>query len=115
MQRVTEHDLIIAEQPQNLLTAYKVPVSVVVDMINEASEDFMQQQKQLLDQNVAIDFFSPTNTFFAARNHRYKKHVYVIRIQYHFVANKQTKQTVSVVVSHAEVMNEKEYQPVLPL
>jgi hypothetical protein len=115
MQRVTENNLIIAKQPQELLTAYKVPVPVVVDMINEASEDLMQQQKQLLDQNVAIDFFSPGHTFYAARNHRYKKRVYVIRIYYHFVADKQRKQQLSVVVTHAEVIKEKDYQPVLPL
>jgi hypothetical protein len=119
MLRVTENNLIIAQQPQNLFTAYKVPVPVVIDMINEASKELRQQNKQFLGaasyQAVAKDIFSSGNSFFAARRYRYKKHVYVIRIQYHFVADKKTKQTVSVVVSHAEVMNEKEYQPVLPL
>ncbi len=120
MQRVTEDNLIIAEQPQSLFTAYTVPLSKVVDMINEASEDLRQQHKRFLGaasyQAVEKDIFSPTGAlFFAARRHRYKKHVYVIRIQYHFVEDTRRRPRLSVVVTQAEVMKEKDYQPVLPL
>jgi hypothetical protein len=119
MQRVTENDLIIAQQPQNLFTAYTVPSSVVVDMINEANEQLKQKDKRFLGaasyQEVEKFFSSSTTAFFAARRHRYKKQVYVIRVHYHFVEDKKMKQKFSVVVSHAEVMNEKDYQPVLPL
>jgi hypothetical protein len=119
MQTVTENNLIIAQQPQNLFTAYKVPVPVVIDMINEASKELRQQIKSFLGatsyQELAKAFPFLNQPYFAARRHRYKKHVYVIRIHYHFVADKKMKRKFSVVISHAEVMNEKKYQPVLPL
>jgi hypothetical protein len=119
MLTITEDMLVLAKQPQKLLTEYQVPAAKVADMIREATTEMVKLENELLndqqDKNGEIGDLSRTSLFFAARRHRYKKNVYVVRIQYKFVKSKQTKQKYSVNISHAEVIAEKDYRSILPM
>jgi hypothetical protein len=119
MLQVTEKMLVLAKQPQKLLNEYDVPAEKVADMIREATTEITQKVNYTLNdhQNKKSDMgdLSKTPLFFAARRHRYKKNVYVVRIQYKFVKSNQTKQNYVVKVSHAEVVAEKDFTPTLPI
>ena len=120
MQKVTEDQLIIAKQPQRVFTTYNFPLAVVVDMINETSAEMRQLEKSFLgaDQYKAVEYYRsppPTESFFAARKHMHNKNVYVIRIHYNFSNDNTTKNKLSVIVYHVEVIDEQDYQPALPL
>jgi hypothetical protein len=74
-------------------------------MIREAMVQIKQLDKEWLGEARPV---SPSQVFFAARRHRYKQKVYVVRISYGLVKNK-------VVVDSAEVVDEKDYRPILPI
>jgi hypothetical protein len=105
---VTEERLVLANQPQKLLSAYQVPAAKVADMIREATEQIKQLDKELLGEERPL---SPSRLCFAARRHQYKHKVYVVRITFRFVKANQVKNNYAVAVSSAEVMKEKDYQP----
>lgn len=119
MQKVTEENLIISKQPRKVFTAYNVPLTVVADMINEATARVVQHKKEFLGaasyKTVANVSLSPTASYFAARRHRYNKKVYVVRVHYALENDTSSNKKIAVVVSHAEAVDEKDYQPVLPL
>jgi hypothetical protein len=119
MLQVTEDMLVLAKQPQKLLTDYQVPAAKVADMISEATTEITQNVNDNLndqqDKKGEMGDLSQTPLFFAARRHRYKKNVYVVRIQYKFLKRKQAKNTYAVKIFHAEVVKEKDFQPILPL
>jgi len=102
---VTEETLVLAKQPQQLLKQYQVPAAKVVNMIREAMVEIKQIEKEWLGEARPP---SPSQVYFAARRHRYQNKGYVVRISYGLVKNK-------VVVSSAEIVAEKDYQPILPL
>ena len=114
MQKVTEDQLIIAKQPQKVFTIYNFPLPVVVDMINETSAEMRQLEKSL-HQIIEKGALSSSHSFFAARRHLYNKKVYVMRVHYKFAKATNSKSKFSVVISHAEIVEEKNYQPILPL
>jgi hypothetical protein len=119
MQKVTEDQLITAKQPQKVFTIYNFPLLVVVDMINETSTEMRQLEKSFLGttqhQIIEKGALSSSHSFFAARRHLYNKKVYVMRIHYQFAKATNSKSKFSVVISHAEIVEEKNYQPILPL
>jgi hypothetical protein len=119
MQQVTEENLIIFKHPQKVFTTYKVPLTVVADMINEANARVVSQEKEFLGaasyKAVKKLSLSPTVSFFAARRHSYKTKVYVVRVHYTIANDTGSNKKIAVVVSHAEAVDEKDYQPVLPL
>jgi hypothetical protein len=120
MQKFTEDSLVLTKQPQKVFTTYNFPLAVVVDMINEARVEVTQLEKSLFgtDQYKAFEYrrsLSPTESFFAARKHMHNKNVYVIRIHYKFLNENTTKYKLSVIVYHAEAIDEQDYHPVLPL
>jgi hypothetical protein len=51
MQPLTEAHLMLANQPQQLLRAYRVSTAVVVDMINEANEQISQSMQGFLSES----------------------------------------------------------------
>jgi hypothetical protein len=85
MLQVTEKMLVLAKQPQKLLNEYDVPAEKVADMIREATTEITKNVNDNLNghQNKKSDMgdLSKTPLFFAARRHRYKKNIYVVRIQ----------------------------------
>jgi hypothetical protein len=119
MLQVTEKMLVLAKQPQKLLTEYDVPAAKVADMIREATVEITQKVNDILtdhqNKKGEMGDLSQTPLFFAARRHRYKKNVYVVRIYYKFLKRQQAKNTYAVKISHAEVVKEKDFQPILPL
>jgi hypothetical protein len=119
MLQVTEKMLGLAKQPQKLLIEYNVPIVKVADMIREATGEITQKVNDILNdhQNKKGDMgdLSRTPLFFAARRHHYKKNVYVVRITYRFKKTPHLKNKYAVLVSSAEVVKEKDFQPILPL
>jgi hypothetical protein len=118
MRTVTEENLLIARQPQRLFTAYNFPLPVVVDMINEAVEQNRQEVKGFLcslDSQAVEQIISSAHSHFAARKHRHKNTVSVIRIHFTFAKKDSTDDSPSVLVLSAEAIGEREYQPVLPI
>lgn len=119
MQEVTEDSLTIEKQPQKLLKDFHVPIAMVADMIREATEQTEEYMKAFpeadqYDKGVNDALFS-ARSFFAARRHAYKNNVYVIRIHYRPSKTTRSNRKSTVLVYDVEVMDEKEYQPILPL
>jgi hypothetical protein len=118
MHKLTEVQLMIAKQHQKLLP-FIISLSIVVDMINEVNAQIRQQVKRFLSTShfpaVEQGFLSPAHLRFAARKHRHNNPVYVIRIQYKFVKKKRAIDSPSAFVFSAEAIDEREYQPVLPI
>jgi hypothetical protein len=121
---VTEEMLVLAKQPQKLLSKYDVPAAKVADMIREGTVEMVNLKKGLFNtaahqdkqgKKVKMGDLSKTPLFFAARRHLYKQNVYVVRITYRFEKTPQLKQKYAVVISGVEVMKEKDYKPVLPM
>ncbi len=112
MLQVTEEMLVLATQPQKLLTKYAVPAAKVADMIQEGTSEMMKLEKR---ENGTPRDLSQNQVFFAARRHRYKQHVYVVRITYRFQKTPYLKNQYAVMVSGVEVMTEEDYKPVLPM
>jgi hypothetical protein len=119
MFKVTEAMLVLATQPQKLLSKYNVPAAKVADMIREGTVEITQQANNMFtDQQHKIGDMgnlAKTPVFFAARRHLYKQKVYVVRITYRFEKTPQLKQKYAVLVSGVEVVEEKDYKPVLPM
>jgi hypothetical protein len=119
MKKVTVDHLIISNQPKRLFASYKLPLPVIADMINEASTEIRDIKKSFLgtNQNHVIEKgeLPFSHSFFAARRHFYNKNAYVLRIQYKFVKVANSKSKFSVDISHAEIINEQDYQPALLL
>jgi hypothetical protein len=119
MFKVTEAMLVLATQPQKLLTEYDVPAAKVADMIQEGTVEITQKVNYILTdhQHKKGDMgdLSKTQVFFAARRHLHKQNVYVVRITYRFEKTPHLKQKYAVVISGVEVMQEKDYKPVLPM
>ena len=119
MFQVTEEMLVLAREPQKLLTKYNVPAAKVADMIREGTLEITQKVNYILNdhQHKKGDMgdLSKTPMFFAARRHLYKQKVYVVRITYRFEKTPQLKNQYAVLVSGVEVMKEEDYKPVLPM
>jgi ribosomal protein L20 len=121
MEQATEENVVVPPQSEKILRAYRVPLTKVADMINEANKQITQSEKGFLGKRSAAyrkmrdAGSSADRTFFAARRHRFKNQVYVIRINYHYVKAKDAKQELSPVISGVEVINEKNCRPILPL
>lgn len=116
---VTEESLLIAKQPQKLFRDFHVPVAVVADMIREAAEQSDQYMKEFPEAYQYLkskkDALTHARSFFAARRHAYKNNIYVVRIHYRFSKMTPSKHKYAVHVYHAEIMEEREYQPILPM
>ncbi len=119
MFKVTEEMLVLAKQPQKLLTKYAVPAATVADMIREGTREMANLETAMLTdkqrKNVKPRDLSKNQTFFAARRHLYKNKVYVVRITYRFQKTPYLKNQYAVMVSGVEVMKEEDYKPVLPM
>jgi len=117
---VTEASLLIAKQPQKLFRDFHVPVAVIADMIREATEQIEHNLKQFLKDQYdnykrAQDPFSPPGSYIASRRHTYQNKIYVVRIYYRFSKMTHSQHKYAVHVYHAEIMEEREYQPILPM
>ncbi len=119
MFKVTEEMLVLARQPQKLLTKYDVPAATVADMIREGTLEMAKLETAILNdqqrKKAKARDLSKNQTFFAARRHLYKNKVYVVRITYRFQKTPNLKQQYAVVVSGVEIMKETDYKPVLPM
>jgi hypothetical protein len=119
MFKVTEAMLVLATQPKILLSKYNVPAAKVADMIREGTVEITQKVNNMFTdhQHKKDDMgdLAKTPVFFAARRHLYKQKVYVVRITYRFEKTPHLKNKYAVVVSAAEVVAEKDYQPILPM
>jgi hypothetical protein len=112
MLNVTEEMLVLAKQPQKLLTAYQVPAAKVADMIHEATTEMVKHEYSILndqqDKKGDMGDLTRIPLFFAARRHLYKKNVYVVRITYRFKKAPHLKHKYAVLVSSAEVVKERQ-------
>jgi hypothetical protein len=119
MFKVTEEMLVFGKQPQKLLTKYNVPAAKVADMIREGTGEITKKVNDILNghrhKKDNMGDLSQTPLFFAARRHLHKQNVYVVRITYRFQKTPHLKNQYTVMVSAAEVMKEKDYQPILPI
>jgi hypothetical protein len=119
MLQVTEEMLVIAKQPRKLFIDYHVPAAKVADMIHEATLEITQRENYILNDHQykegEIGDLSQNHLFFAARRHLHKQNVYVVRITYRFKKTPHLKNKYTVLVSSAEVVAEKDFQPILPL
>jgi hypothetical protein len=124
MFQVSEEMLVLAKQPQKLLSKYDVPTAKVADMIQEGTVEMVKVKNGLFnpaaqhakqDKQVDMGDLFKTPLFFAARRHLHKQNVYVVRITYRFQKTPHLKHKYSVVISGVEVMKEEGYKPVLPM
>ena len=119
MLQVTEKNLFVAKQPQKIFRDYHVPLAVVVDMIHQAYEQTEHSMKEFLgdryDEYKKLEPLSLSSAGNAARWHTYQKNVFVVRIHYQFSESAQPLHKYAVLVHHAEIMDEKEYQPIMTL
>jgi hypothetical protein len=119
MLHVTEEMLVVAKQAQKLLSEYSVPAAKVADMIHEGTVGITQKVNNMFNghQHKKGDLgdLAKTPLFFAARRHLYKQKVYVVRITYRFQKTPHLKQKYAVMISGVEVMQEKDYKPILPM